>query len=147
MSDYVTHLLNTIADIEAARAKEYAQADCLATLKELVGVPHNGTEYADHSDDDAMPSADDVAEMIVWADTAANVQAFSRFMDRANGLLDRAYASSRIGYAESAIETAKRALAVATDDYSRGQANHVIGTATRLVDRLGNSYAAAKGRY
>ncbi|ATG86541.1 hypothetical protein J4T96_gp107 [Mycobacterium phage Finemlucis] len=147
MSDYVTYLLNTIADIEADRAKQYAQADCLATLKELVGAPHNSTDYADKSDPDAMPTADDVAEMIVWADTAKDEQAFARFMERANGLLDRAYMSSRVGYAQSAIETAQRALAVARDDYATGEANHVIGEATRLIDRLNNSYAAAKGRY
>ncbi|ASR87514.1 hypothetical protein SEA_NICHOLASP3_142 [Mycobacterium phage Nicholasp3] len=107
----------------------------------------DASEYADKSDPDAMPSADDVAEMIVWADTAKDEQAFARFMERANGLLDRAYMSSRVGYAQSAIETAKRALAVARDDYATGEANHVIGEATRLIDRLNNSYAAAKGRY
>ncbi|QFG14365.1 hypothetical protein PBI_TOURACH_143 [Mycobacterium phage Tourach] len=125
MSDYLSHLLDMVADVQAQRV--------------------DMSEYAAPSVDDT--TADDIAEMIVWADTAKDEQAFSRFMQRASGLLDRAYMSSRVGYAQSAIETAQRALTVAKDDYATGEANHVIGEATRLIDRLNNSYAAAKGRY
>ncbi|AXH67921.1 hypothetical protein J4T99_gp111 [Mycobacterium phage Bromden] len=91
-------------------AHPYVLADGLATLKELFGIPHNGTEYADHSDPDAIPTADDIVEMHAWAERAKADESFSRFMRRAHGLLDRAYMSSKVGYAQSAIATAQRAM-------------------------------------
>ncbi|QXO14375.1 hypothetical protein SEA_CHASER_148 [Mycobacterium phage Chaser] len=129
MSTYVDHLLDTIADIETERA--------------------NATEYADHSDPDAMPTADDIADMHAWAERAKADESFSRYMRRAHGLLDRAYMSSIVGYAQSAIATAQRAMPDADilGDWATGEAVQLIGEAGRLIDRLNNSYAAAKGRY
>ncbi|WP_124712931.1 hypothetical protein [Mycolicibacterium nivoides] len=123
MSTYIDQLLDTVTDIEAERA----------------------SQYAEHDVDDT--SADDIADMHDWAAKAEAERAFARLMQRAHGLIDRAYMSSKVGYAQSAIATAQRALTVTTDAYAVGEANHLIGEATRLIDRLNNNYAAAKGRY
>ncbi|QFG10366.1 hypothetical protein J4U00_gp113 [Mycobacterium phage DyoEdafos] len=130
---YIDQLLDTITDIETKRM-----------------VAGTIDHYADHSDPDTMPTADEIEDMHQWAARAEADTAHSRLMARAHGLMDRAYMSSRVGYAQSAIATAQRALphaAILPGDWATAEAEHLIAEATRLIDRLNNSYAAAKGRY
>ncbi|QGH75218.1 hypothetical protein SEA_ENCELADUS_116 [Mycobacterium phage Enceladus] len=101
-------------------------------------------EYADHSDPDAMPSAEDVEEMLDWAEEASDYRhsdtyaAYDRLARNAGQLLDRAYEHRSTGYALSAIERATRAseLAAQLTEFERAEMRNLIGEAQRFIQRV-----------
>lgn len=54
---------------------------------------------------------------------------FEQYIDRANGLIERALSGRMIGYTVSAVDTAQRALTFATSETDRGIVAGVIARA------------------
>ncbi|AZS12276.1 hypothetical protein SEA_ACQUIRE49_131 [Mycobacterium phage Acquire49] len=126
----------------AARAKGNVElaARCHETLTNLAS---EYLAYAEHRDD-TMPSADEIAEMLDWAEEASDYRhsdtyaAYDRLARNAGQLLDRAYEHRSVGYALSAIERATRAseLAAQLTEFERAEMRNLIGEAQRFIQRV-----------
>lgn len=106
-------------------------------------------QYADHSDPDAMPSVDDVEEMLAWREAAErqrDATEYDRGARRAHGLLDRAYDTRFIGYAESAIQQAERLqpLAERLSEFERAELRILIREANAFIGRVTRSDELAR---
>ena len=115
--------------------------DCMSRLLRIgyvdTGIRADDSgQYADHSDPDSIPTADDIAEMHAHVENAANERdedlrhvAFDADMRNAGMWLDRAYTENVTEYAAMARRVAENTRDYAQTHAERMEVDSLIGEA------------------